>query len=213
VARATPRCEPLNHGFMMVDKGLTALRQLLVLRYDDLKRRLTRRFGSSDIAVEALHETWIRLEHLGEIAPVRRPESYLYRIATNLAVDRHRANVRWSDQASLEALLRSDDDQLDPERIVLMQSELAAFERVLREVPERRRAIFLAALIDELPYREIASRFGISLRSVEREMSLAFEHCGRRIDNFSIKRRVRASRNVLSLDKAPQRARGNDDDV
>lgn len=159
----------------MAESALSALRQLLVANYDDFRRRLTRRVGSLDVAAAALHETWIRLGELKEIAPVRRPESYLYRIALNVAVDRHRADVRWSDKASLEALLRSDDDQLDPEHIVLMQSEMAALERVLRELPERRRAIFSAALIEELPYREIALRFGLSLRSVEREMS---PHCG-----------------------------------
>lgn len=197
----------------MAENGLTVLRQLLVSRYDDLRRRLTRRVGSPDVAAEALHETWIRLGQLKDIAPVRQPESYLYRIALNVAVDRHRADIRWSDKAVLEELLRADDDQLDPEHIVIMQSEMAALERVLRELPERRRAIFAAALIEELPYREIASRFGISLRSVEREMSAAFDHCGRRIDNFSGKRRFGASANVLSLDKAPKRARDTKDDV
>jgi RNA polymerase sigma-70 factor (ECF subfamily) len=196
----------------MVDTGLTLLRQLLVSRYDELRRRLTRRVGSSDVAAEALHETWIRLGQLQEVASVRRPESYLYRIALNVAVDRHRADLRWSDKASLEALLRSDDDQLDPEHIVLMQSEMAELERVLRELPERRRAIFSAALIEEIPYREIANRFGISLRSVEREMSRAFDHCSRRVKNFPAKGRVGASGNVLSMDRALKRATDSEDD-
>lgn len=197
----------------MVETGLSALRQLLVSRYDDLRRRLTRRVGSSDVAAEALHETWIRLGQIKEVASVRRPESYLYRIALNVAVDRHRAEIRWSDKAAIEALLRSDDDQLDPEHIVLMRSEMAALEATLRELPERRRAIFCAALIEELPYREIAGRFGISLRSVEREMNLAFEHCGRRIENFSARRRVGRPGNVLSIERASKGAGMSDDDV
>ncbi|WP_322516788.1 RNA polymerase sigma factor [Rhodopseudomonas palustris] len=186
----------------MVDNGLNVLRKLLVSRYDELKRRLARRVGSSDVAAEALHETWIRLGQIHEVAVVRRPESYLYRIALNVAVDRHRADVRWSDRASFEAVLYSDDDQLDPEHIVLMQSEMAAMEKVLAELPERRRAVFMAALIEELPYREIAKRFGISLRSVEREMSHAFEHCSKRFEKLPVKRRVRASGDVLSMDRA-----------
>ena len=36
---------------------------------------------------------------------------------------------------------------------------------------------------------------------------------GYRIENISVKRRDRASPNVLLLDKAPQSAKGNDDDV
>lgn len=197
----------------MVDTGRKLLRQLLVSGYDELKRRLTRRIGSADVAAEALHETWIRLGHVNEAAVIERPKSYLYRMALNAAVDRHRADVRWFDKANLESLLRAEDDQLDPEYIVSMRSEMAALERVLAELPARRRAIFIAALLEELPYRDIARRFGISLRSVEREMSRAFDHCGKRIENLSRKRRVGAPGNVLPIETARRRAAddGHDD--
>lgn len=196
----------------MADTGRTILRQLLVSGYDELKRRLTRRMGSADAATDALHETWIRLGHVNEIAAVQRPESYLYRMALNVAVDRHRADKRWFDKAGLEALLRSDDDQLDPEHIVAMRSEMAALERVLAELPPRRRAIFLAALTEELSYRDIAKRFGISLRSVEREMSRAFEDCGKHFEKSPGKRRVGTSGNVLLIDSVRNRASDNDHD-
>jgi RNA polymerase sigma-70 factor (ECF subfamily) len=188
------------------------LRQLLATGYDEFRRRLTRRVGSADVAAEALHETWIRIGQLDDAAVVRRPESYLYRMMLNVAVDRHRSDRRWSDKAGLEALLRSDDDQLDPEHIVSMQSEMAAMERVLAELPVRRREIFLAALLEELPYRDIAMRFGISLRSVEREMSRAFNHCGQQIENFSGKRRVAPASNVLSMTPPNKRATDSQDD-
>jgi RNA polymerase sigma-70 factor (ECF subfamily) len=174
---------------------------LLVSGYDDLRRRLSRRFGSVEMATEVLHETWLRLGQVGEIAAVQRPESYLYRMALNVAVDRHRADVRWFDKTELEALLRSDHDQLDPEHVVSMRSEMAALERVLAELPARRRAVFMAALVEELPYRDIAKRLGISLRSVEREMSRALEHCGKHFEKVGGERRVDASRNVSQVEQ------------
>ena len=58
----------------MVATGRAFLRQLLVSSYDDLKRRLTRRFGSADMATEVLHETWLRLDQIAEIPAVRRPQ-------------------------------------------------------------------------------------------------------------------------------------------
>lgn len=193
----------------MVETGRALLRRLLVSGYDDLRRRLTRRFGSAEEATEVLHETWLRLGQVGDIA-VRQPESYLYRMALNVAVDRHRADIRWFDKVELEALLRSDDDQLDPEHIVAMKSEMAALERVLAELPARRRAVFMAALVEELPYRDIAKRFGISLRSVEREMGRAFDHCGKHLKKMREGRRVGASRNVLQVDDARNRSAGNE---
>ena len=196
----------------MVETGRAFLRQLLVSRYDVLKRRLTRRFGSSDEATEVLHETWLRLGQVTEIGAIQRPQSYLYRMALNVAVDRHRSSSRWSDKAELEALLRADDNQLDPEHIVSMRSEMAALERSLAQLPARRRAIFVAALVEELSYRDIAKRFGMSLRSVEREMAEAFDHCGKSFEKTPGRRRVGARGNVLEMKQMNMvRGRPSDD--
>lgn len=189
------------------------LRNLLISRYDDFKRRLARRVGSQDVAAEALHETWIRLGQLDDTQAVRRPESFLYRIAFNVAIDKHRSHSRWVGRAELEAVLAPDDDLIDPEHIVSMRSEMAAMMKLLGNLPERQRAIFMAALIEELSYREIAERFGISLRSVEREMSRAFDHCGRHMQNFSPEWRSRSSDNVLFMDKKKKRGTDTDDAV
>jgi RNA polymerase sigma-70 factor (ECF subfamily) len=193
----------------MVESGRALLRQLLVSGYEDLKRRLTRRFGSADMATEVLHETWLRLDHVTEIGAVQRPKSYLYRMALNVAIDRRRADTSWFGKAELEVLLRSDDDQLDPEHIVSMRSEIAALEDVLGELPVRCRTVFMAALVEELPYRDIAKRMGISLRSVEREMRRAFEQCGKHFEKMREGRWVGASRNVLQVDTVPESAADN----
>jgi RNA polymerase sigma-70 factor (ECF subfamily) len=180
----------------MVESGRVLLRRLLVSGYEDLKRRLTRRFGSADMATEVLHETWLRLDHATEIGTVQRPKSYLYRMALNVAIGRRRADTSWFGKAELEVLLRSGDDQLDPEHIVSMRSEIAALEHVL----------------GELPYRDIAKRMGISLRSVEREMSRAFEHCGKHFEKMREGRRVGASRNVLQVDPMRDSADSHDEE-
>jgi RNA polymerase sigma-70 factor, ECF subfamily len=64
-----------------------------------------------------------------------------------------------------------------------------------------------------VPYREIAERLGISLRSVEREMGYAFDHCAERLKATWEKGRVDAARNVLKT-KATRSddPSGNEDD-
>ncbi len=197
----------------MVETERELLRHLLISTYDELKSRLTRRTGSSDLATEALHETWLRLDRVKHIKSVQRPKFYLYRMALNAAVDQRRAHTRWVDKASLETLLRADGDQADPERIASVRSEVVELERVLAELPGRRRAIFIAALLEELPYRDIAKRFGISLRSVEREMSRAFDHCAAHFKKVTEQGRTGASDNVFRMEAAPNRAanKGHDD--
>ncbi len=55
-------------------------------------------------------------------------------------------------------------------------------ELALAEMPLQRRAIFTAALIDDLPYRTIAARFGVSVRQVEREVRRALDHAEARLE-------------------------------
>jgi RNA polymerase sigma-70 factor, ECF subfamily len=165
----------------MADDRRFTLRQLLTTKYEELKRKLTRRLGSAETAAEVLHETYLRLDGVVELGRVRNPDGLLYRIALNVAMDGYRADARWLRRAELEALTRGEEDQLTPERIVLARSEIAMLEGALAEMPERRRAIFTAALVEDVPYRTIATRFGVSIRLVEREVRKALDHAGERL--------------------------------
>lgn len=158
------------------------LRRTFVAGYEDLRRRLTRRLGSAGLATEVMHETWLRLDDPAELGIVHQPQSYLYGMMLNVAADQRRSEARWASRAELEAAQHSDDDLLDPERIVAARSEIAALERVLAELRPLTRAVFVAAIVEELPYRAVAARLGISLRSVQREMRRAVDHCNKHLE-------------------------------
>jgi RNA polymerase sigma factor (sigma-70 family) len=159
------------------------LRRLLADDYDDLKLRLARRLGSIEFASEALHETWLRLErYAGEPGLLRDPKAYLFRVALNIAKDRRHADSRRLTLAEIEALRHADRDELDPARVVTARAEVEALIGALEELPERRRAIFIAARVHEVPHRDIARHFGISTRMVERELRRALTHCRARLE-------------------------------
>jgi RNA polymerase sigma-70 factor (ECF subfamily) len=65
---------------------------------------------------------------------------------------------------------------------------MAALVRALDELPPRCRAIFIAARLDEVPHKALAERYGISMRTVERELKRAMEHCGERLGRISPRR-------------------------
>jgi len=162
----------------MTESILAALRRLLVDDYHSLKERLARRFGSADVASELLHEAWLRLEgsRSGSAPPtIHNPKSYLYRVALNVATDRQRAERSRLATAELAALHGCVQDDLDPSRITEAQQELQALANAINALPPRRRDVFIAARVQELPYKEIAARLGITVRVVDREISLALE--------------------------------------
>jgi RNA polymerase sigma factor (sigma-70 family) len=112
----------------------------------------------------------------------------MFRIALNVAADRREAEKRRLSQAEIYAVLHIVDHVLDPERIVGTRAEFAALDRALRDLPPRRRAIFLLARVEEVAHEEIARRYGISSRMVEKELSRALDHCSERLDRNVIRR-------------------------
>ncbi|MES5486394.1 RNA polymerase sigma factor [Bradyrhizobium sp. INPA03-11B] len=163
-----------------------ALRRLLVDDYHGLKERLGRRFGSFDFATEVLHEAWLRLQRADagtSATAVKNPRSYLYRVALNIAADRRRSERSRLAAADVEAIhLRAQDD-LDPARIAEARLELAALAGAINAMPERRRAIFVAARLEGLPYKMIAARLGVTVRVVDRELAIALEHLSKIWEN------------------------------
>jgi RNA polymerase sigma-70 factor, ECF subfamily len=161
----------------MTDQALIAIRRLFIDRYDDLKARLTRRLGSADLAGDAMHNTWLRLARVDSIGAVQSPHNYLLRIALNVAADQRRLENRYVSDAEVESLLELPDQAPTPEDTVLARSDLEAFKAIMDELPARRRAIFLAARMGNVPRQEIADRLGVSRRLVAKELLLAHEHC------------------------------------
>jgi RNA polymerase sigma-70 factor (ECF subfamily) len=165
----------------MSETNRTALLNLLVASYDDLKQRLTRRSGSADLACEVLQDTFLRLNSASDIGQVKNLNAYLFRVALSVASNRRVAERRHLAVTETDAALHLIDESPDPERIVAARSEIDALKRVIRELPARRREILLAALVDEVPHRKIARRFGISLRTVQVELKQAVMHCAVRL--------------------------------
>jgi len=163
----------------MTETILTVLRRVLVDDYHGLKKRLTRRFGSADFAGEVLHEAWLRLgraELNASSAALHNPKAYLYRVALNVATDQKRVEKSWLGKVEVEALYRRARDELDPARVVEARFELETLAKAINELPARRRAVFIAARLEYLPYKAIAARMGVTVRVVDRELKLALDH-------------------------------------
>jgi RNA polymerase sigma-70 factor, ECF subfamily len=181
----------------MADTNRMVLLNLLVARYADLKRRLTRHLGSAELAAEALQDTFLRVR-CADVGDVRSPHAYLFRIAVNVAADRRNVESRSVTVYETDALLNFADDTPGPARVVEARSDVEAFKRAIAELPARRREILIAACMEEIPYRTIARRFGISVRTVQVEIKQALRHCASRLDRDAVRR-------------ASPRARGNPD--
>jgi RNA polymerase sigma factor (sigma-70 family) len=145
----------------------------MLARYDELVRRLSWRLGSSDTARDVLHDVYLKVERSDLSADIRQPFGYVMRMAVNIAANKRRAERRLLSIDEVEALLDPADDAPGPDRLAEGRSDMRAVERALTAMPERRRAIFLAAWVEGVAHPAIAERHGIALRTVQHEMKLA----------------------------------------
>ncbi len=157
----------------MSEETRTFLLNFFSQSYSDLKHRLTRSLGNDDLAGDALHDTWLRLERLKDQSPVLNPRAFLLRMATNIAVDIKRSESRLFPFDEINALLDLPDLSPGPEQTAKGAGEMDKLMQGIRRLSRQRRQILVLVRWEGLQYKEVAQRLGISVRTVEHELQRA----------------------------------------
>jgi RNA polymerase sigma factor (sigma-70 family) len=152
------------------------MKALLIDRYASIRRHLEYFVGSRDDAADVLQEMWLRLETMRDVLPMSG-EAYLMRIANNVAIDHFRREKRHKHDDDAGETHDLPDELADPERIVAARRRVERLGRVMLDLSPRQREIMMAACIGGDLNRDIAARLGISLRLVEKELSVALKYC------------------------------------
>jgi RNA polymerase sigma-70 factor (ECF subfamily) len=142
---------------------------------------LRRMLPSDEIAVEIAQEAFFRAwQHFDDLRRYDRPEAWLYRVATNLAISHLRRKRAFSfsqifkrapsESETVEAVGEHEllADPLDVER---QTSERDVIVRVLQRLPERQRAALLLRAVYGHSCAEVAQALGISLPNARQTLS------------------------------------------
>ncbi|QEI09405.1 sigma-70 family RNA polymerase sigma factor [Pigmentiphaga aceris] len=159
--------------------------------YRELLNFLFRAVRDRHTAADLAQESYARVlaaEQRGQ--KIHDPRALLYRTARNLVVDQHRrADVRGevldtaADEAfDLDAIAGSAS--LQPEQILASREGLASVLATIDQLPPRCREAFILFKFDGLSYAEIASRMGISVRTVEMQLQIAMDACWQCFDQL-----------------------------
>lgn len=159
--------------------------QRLDLLYRDhataLTRRVRKRVGCSEEASDLVHEAFARMLRLEAFQSLRKPEAFLSRVLRNLLIDRSRRLARKALHVSADeaAEIPVRADQADAIELEEMRER---YRDLVARMPPRTREVFLLHRIDELSYKEIAVRLGISVRTVEWHVAEAITRISRGLD-------------------------------
>lgn len=148
----------------------------------DLGRFIAVRLGTQADVEDVLQELYLKASRVsGRDAGadhIRDPRAYLYRLASNLMMDRWRSARRTAtrDGAWRLAVYGVDgsvDDAPSAETEVDARQRLQAVVKTIDGLPAKTRAVFRLHKFDGLSYAEVAEREGMSRSSVEKHMMLA----------------------------------------
>lgn len=158
------------------------LTELLIRERLPLLRHLARYLDRS--ACEDTYQAmYFKLASVPREPPIEDTRGYLFRIASNLAVDHIRESRRRREQVEAAlALLDEAPSGPDTARVVAAQEQIAGIARALQQLPARTREIFVLNRYDGLSHSRIAERLGICTTTVENHMRRALECLARARD-------------------------------
>lgn len=162
------------------------MRGFLVANYDLLKHQLGKKLGCQKRAEDLLHETFLRLHDKLSVGVVRSPRAFILRMASNIEIDRWRRDSRVLSTGEVEQLLDIEEAVETPHKQWEDQLALESLLLWIKELSPRRRDILLSVRLDGVSTRELAQRYGISQRMVEKELKWAHEYCARRMEQHGL---------------------------
>ena len=139
-----------------------------------------RRWVSSRSSIQAAdlddvaQEVFLRLLRYSNDAVVEHPQSYLFRIATNVVNEwRERArNSMPHDDTWLADLQIEPDDE--PESSVEQSLVDGQVRNAVDKLPPRQREVLLLHIRDDLTYKQIAAKLKLTPRVVRRDIARAY---------------------------------------
>lgn len=138
---------------------------LLAMYGLELARHLRRIVRDDDVAQDLLQDTLLRAHRaLTRLGPDANERAWLYRIATNAALNHLRAKGR--ERRALERAAHEMDHAGDGgNRRSDADERREALWRKVAQLPERQRVAITLRVVDELEYEAIAERMGCTVET------------------------------------------------
>lgn len=140
-------------------------------------RKHLNRVGIPASDVEDLaQEVFLRLIRYPSDSVIENPPAYLFRIASNVANEwRRRCRVsKPHDDSWLETLLIEPEGQ--PENSFERRQWNEHVNELMNALPPRQREVLMLHVYDELTYKQIAERLGMTNRLVLRDLTRAYSY-------------------------------------
>lgn len=154
----------------------------------DLVRFFTARTGSAAEAEDLVQELFLKIDGVDATDDLRSPEAYLYRLGSNLMLDRIKQRRRQGARDDGWRRAHGGDgpdlvaDEPATDDAVASRQRLARLLEALDELPPQTAKAFRLHKFDGLSHPQVAARLGVSRSSVEKYIMAALRHLLARLD-------------------------------
>jgi RNA polymerase sigma-70 factor (ECF subfamily) len=170
----------------------------LVSRYkNSITNYLNMMIGDYDMAVDLCQETFLRVyRNIHRYSNVYQFSTWIYRIATNLAIDEIRYRKRrgqvfyknvWGNRQSTEKEVPEfeiTDVRRGPRDEMLRKESSRVLGDAIRSLPEKYRTAFIMKEVQELPYEDIAKALSCSAGTIKSRLHRARELLQRKLEHY-----------------------------
>lgn len=147
-----------------------------------LRRYFQKKVGPTE-AEDLVQDVFVSLQVRGAAtATIDNVEGYLFRIAANALMRRHRRKT-W-DWAGHEALEDGEwaSEEVSPERVLIGREAMRRVVEALGALPPRSSEAFFLHRFEEMTYAAIAARMNISTKAVDHLIQRALKRIAKALD-------------------------------
>ena len=174
----------------------TAFTQLVTRYKDSLTNYLNLMLGDYDTAVDLCQETFFRVyRNIGRYSNLYQFSTWIYRIATNLAIDEMRYRRRrgqvfykniWGNRPPGKESVEFEitDARRSPRDEILRKESSRILGDAIRSLPEKYRTAFIMKEVEKLPYETIAKVLRCSPGTIKSRLHRARELLQRKLEHY-----------------------------
>ncbi len=154
---------------------------------------IRKRVNTEEDAEDILQDVWYQLTATVDTEPIEQVSSWLFRVARNKIIDRYRKKKPESledalafenedGEFNLKEILLADNK--NPETEYLRSIFWKELESALEELPQEQREVFIWNEMEDVPFKEIAERTGLSINTLISRKRYAVLHLRNRLQTL-----------------------------
>jgi RNA polymerase sigma-70 factor (ECF subfamily) len=167
----------------MPNRQRDILMELYLEQRASLLRFLRARLRDPELAEDVLQDVYLKLERTALPSDIDNPSGFLFRMASNLALDHIRKNKRtrlrdqaWSDLNSEKAGNDYRADTPHADDALIAKERLNALKKHLQSLSPKSREAFERHKFQGQSYKQVAQEMDISIGTVGKHLGKALKH-------------------------------------